>query len=139
MFVRCSQNSQEETFAKVSFLIKLQASGLNFAKLFKKTYLLLTNIKHELRILTGKKHGQIKLQRLLKVRIWAFGLLHQIKSLLEVLKLKQNFQKNKLGTGKTPFFVLGPFYSHHSICLNIGFWYGSFVWKWCAFNLSAFN
>ena len=28
-----------------------------------------------LRILTGKKHRQIKLQRLEKVRIWAFGLL----------------------------------------------------------------
>ena len=27
------------------------------------------------RILTGKKHRQIKLQRLEKVRIWAFGLL----------------------------------------------------------------
>ena len=31
--------------------------------------------KHYLRILTGKKHRQIKLQRLEKVRIWAFGLL----------------------------------------------------------------
>ena len=45
-----------------------------------------------LRILTGKKHRQIKLQRLQKVQIWAFGsLVYQIKSLLEVLKLKQNF------------------------------------------------
>ena len=32
-----------------------------------------------LRILTGKKYRQIKLQRLQKVRIWAFGsLVHQI-------------------------------------------------------------
>ena len=31
--------------------------------------------KISLRILTGKKHRQIKLQRLEKVRIWAFGLL----------------------------------------------------------------
>ena len=30
-----------------------------------------------LRILTGKKHRQIKLQRLQKVQIWAFGLLVQ--------------------------------------------------------------
>ena len=75
-----------------------------------------------LRILTGKKYRQIKLQRLQKVRIWAFGsLVHQINSLQEVLKLKQNFQKNKVVTGKTPFFVIGPFCSHHSICLNIGF------------------
>ena len=39
----------------------------------------------------------------------------------EVLKLKQNFQKNKVVTGKTPFSVIGPFCSYHSICLNIGF------------------
>ena len=34
-----------------------------------------------LRILTGKKHPKIKLQRLWKIRIWTFGLLvHWIKS-----------------------------------------------------------
>ena len=34
-----------------------------------------------LRILTGKKHPKIKLQRLRKIRIWTSGLLvHQIKS-----------------------------------------------------------
>ena len=83
----------------------------------------LTSIKQTaLRILTGKKHRQIKLQRLQKVRIWTFGwLVHQINSLQEVLKLKQNFQKNKPVTGKTPFFLIGPFCTHHSICLNIGF------------------
>ena len=37
------------------------------------------------------------------------------------LNSKQNFQKNKVVTGKTPFFVIGPFCTHHSICLNIGF------------------
>ena len=80
-----------------------------------------SSMKTELRILTGKNHRQIKLQRLQKVQIWAFGLLvHQyIKS--------------------TPFIVIDPFCSHHSICLNNGFWYGSFVWKWCVFNLSASN
>ena len=46
-------------------------------------------------------------------------------------------KKNKVVTGKTPFFLIGPFCTHHSICLNIGFWYDSFVWKWCVFNLSA--
>ena len=65
-----------------------------------------------LRTLTGKKHRQIKPQRLKKVQILAFGsLVHQI--------LKQ---KNRVVTDKTPFFVIGPFCSHHSICLNIGFW-----------------
>ena len=99
-----------------------------------------TLLNFYLRILTGKKHRQIKLQHLQKVGIWAFGsLIHQINSLWQVLKLKQNFEKNKVVFGKTPFFVIGPFCTHHSICLNIGFWYGSFVWKWCTFNLSAFN
>ena len=87
-----------------------------------------------------KKHGQIKLQCLQKVQIWEIGLLvHQINSLQEVLKLKHNFQKNTLVAGKTQFFVIGPFCSHHSICLNIDFWHGSFVWKWRVFDLSAFS
>ena len=75
----------------------------------------------KLRILTGKKHRQIKLQRLHKVRIWTFGMLiYQINYLYEVLKLKQNFQK-KVVTGETPLFLIGPFCTQHSICLNIGF------------------
>ena len=73
-------------------------------------------------MLTGKKHSQIKPHRLQKIRIWTFGkLVHQINSLKEVLKLKQNFQKNTVVTGKTPFFLIGPLFTHHSICLNIGF------------------
>ena len=50
--------------------------------------------------------------------------------------MKQNFQKNKVFTSKTPFFVTGPFFTHHSICLNIGFWYDSFVWNWYVLNLN---
>ena len=54
-----------------------------------------------------KKHRHVKLQRLYKVRTWAFGLLvYQINSSEEVLKLTQNFQKNKVVTSKTPFFVI---------------------------------
>ena len=69
-----------------------------------------------------EKHCQIKLQHLQKVSIWAFGsLVHQINSSEEVLKLKQNFQKNKVVTGKTLLFVIGPFRTNHSICLNSGF------------------
>ena len=57
-----------------------------------------------------------------KVQTWAFGLLvQQISSLQKVLKLKKNFQKNKVVTGKSPLFVVGPFCSHHFICLNISF------------------
>ena len=35
--------------------------------------------------------------------------------------MKRNFQKNKVVTGKTPFFVVGQFCTHHSISLNIDF------------------
>ena len=48
-------------------------------------------------------------------------------SLEEVRTLKQNFLKNKVVTGQTPSFVIGPFFTSHSICINIGFWQGSFA------------
>ena len=48
-------------------------------------------------------------------------LVHQINYLQEVLKQRQNFEKNKVVTGKTPFSVIGPFCSYHSFCFNIGF------------------
>ena len=35
-------------------------------------------------------------------------------------RVKQNFQKSKVVTGKTLFFVIGPFCTHHPVCLNIG-------------------
>ena len=39
---------------------------------------------------------------------WTFGLLvHQINTLKEVLKMKQNFEKNEAVTGKIPFFEVG--------------------------------
>ena len=37
------------------------------------------------------------------------------------IKLKQNFRKNKVVTGKTPLFVIGLSCTPHSICLKIGF------------------
>ena len=43
-------------------------------------------------------------------------------------------KKNKVVTGKTLSFVIGAFCISHSICLNIGFWEGSFVWKYCTLN-----
>ena len=75
-----------------------------------------------------------------KVWILSFcGLVHQINSLCEVLKLKQIFRKNKIVTGKTQFFVIGPFCTPHSICLNVGFWQSRFVWKWCVFQKICFK
>ena len=83
-------------------------------------YITLRN--QHLRILIRKKHRQRRLQRLQKVRIWAFGsLVHQINSLEEVIKLKQNLQKNKVVTCKTLFSLIGPLCTHYFICLNIGF------------------
>ena len=64
------------------------------------------------RILTEKKCPWTKLQRLWKV---------------------------KSVTGKILFFVIAPFCTPHSICFNIGFWHGSFAWKWGFFNLSTFK
>ena len=59
-----------------------------------------------LRILTGKKHPKIKLQRLRKIRIWTFGsLVRQINSFYEVLKLEQISKKNKAVTGRTTLFL----------------------------------
>ena len=53
--------------------------------------------------------------------------------------MKIFFRENKVVTCETLFLVIGPFCTHHSICLNIGFWYGSFSWKSCVSNLNAFN
>ena len=110
-------------------------------KKVKKNYVRARSLcKPTLRVLTGKKQRQIKFQRLQKIWIWAFGsLVPQINFLLKVPKPKQNFRKNKVVTGKTPFFLIGPFCTHHSICFNTGFRHGSFVWKWCVSSLGAFN
>ena len=62
-----------------------------------------------------------------------------MKSLYEVLRLKQNFRKIKKVTGKTPFFEIGPFCTPHSICLYIDLRQGSFKWKCGFFNRSTFN
>ena len=72
----------------------------------------------QLRIITGKKNPQINLQ--CESEKYEYGHLGSwcIKS---TFKVKQNFQKNKVVTGKTLFFVIVPFCTSHSICLNIGF------------------
>ena len=53
--------------------------------------------------------------------------------LKEVFRLKQNFQKNKVVTGKTPFILIGQFCSQRFIWLNIFFWYSN-----NAFSTSSF-
>ena len=41
--------------------------------------------------------------------------------LYEVLILKLNFQKNKVSSGKSALFEIGPFSTPHVICFNISF------------------
>ena len=88
-----------------------------------------------LRVLTGKKHPQMKLQRLPKVWIWTEAKFLKNNVPKVWIWTETKFSKNKVVAGKTPFFVRGPFYTSHSICLNIGFWYGSFASKYFALSL----
>ena len=62
-----------------------------------------------------------------------------IKSTLYVRFLNWNkiSETNETVTGKTLFFLVGPFCTSHSICVNIRYWHSSFVWKCCVFNLST--
>ena len=56
----------------------MSKNDLNDFFLYINSLQLITKVKNT-HILTGKKHRQIKLQRLQKVRTWAFGsLVHQI-------------------------------------------------------------
>ena len=72
-----------------------------------------------------KKYRQIKLQRLQKIGKWAFrSLVHQINSLSEVLKLKQNFQIVIIVVTGKPcsilvYLAIGQFCTHHYICLKV--------------------
>ena len=74
------------------------------------------------------------------MEIWVVGTSNQLfvrGSSVETKCSKKSI--NKAVTGKTPFFVIGLFCTYHFVCLNIGFCYGSFIWKWCFFYLRAFN
>ena len=51
--------------------------------------------------------------------MWTFAwFIRQIKSLYEVLKPKQTFQKNKVVTGKNKFSVIESFYFTYFISFN---------------------
>ena len=55
----------------------------------------------------------------------------------QILIVKLKFQKSKLISGKVPLFVMGPFCTPYSICLNIR--HNSFVWKCQFFNRNTFR
>ena len=48
-------------------------------------------------------------------------MVQQINSFYEVLKLEQIFEKNKVVTGKTLLFLIGPFCSRHSVVLTLAY------------------
>ena len=99
----------------------------------------LANI-YRLRIFTGNKYLWIRPQSLKKVQsIWVVGTSNKSTLHKRFLHWNKILKKNRVVTGKTSLFGVGPFCTHHSIGLDMSFWYGSFVWKWYIFNLSAFN
>ena len=51
--------------------------------------------------------------------IWVVAISNQV--FMRGSYTKQKFYKNKVVTGKTPFFVIVQFCTLYSICLNIGF------------------
>ena len=51
--------------------------------------------------------------------IWVVAISNQL--FMRGSYTKQKFYKNKVVTGKTPFFVIVQFCTLYSICLNIGF------------------
>ena len=51
--------------------------------------------------------------------IWEIGAVNQLFVRRSYTQIK--FSKNEVVSGKSPFFVKGPFSAHHSICFNISF------------------
>ena len=78
-----------------------------------------------------------ELTKSMNMNIWVVGTSNALS--IKGSYSEEKFSKNKEVTGKPPFFVIGPFCTSHSICLNTSFWQGSFVWKCCVFNRSTFN
>ena len=59
------------------------------------------------------------LRKSMNVYIWAIGTLNQLFIRGSCTQIK--FSKNEVVYGKSTFFVIGPFFTPYSICLNIGF------------------
>ena len=62
------------------------------------------------------------LMKSMNMVIWVIGTLNQIFT-------RSAYTKIKVAGGKSPFFLIGPFFTLCSICLNIGFSQDSFVKK----------
>ena len=55
--------------------------------------------------------------------IWLFGRLNQL--FIKNFILELNFQKNKVVSGKTPFFVRGQFFTPHTLAFDSLVLYGN--------------
>ena len=105
--------------------------------IYKEELLMILCIENNLRKLTWKKYSQIKLPRLRKVWYEHLSSWYINFSLYKRFLYWNKIFKNKVVTGKTWSFVIHPFCTPHSICLNLSFWQSSFVWKYYVFNLST--
>ena len=66
------------------------------------------------------KNKTQELTKSMNMNIWILSILNQLFVRGSYTEIK--FSKNKVVSGKTPHFVIGPFCIPHSICLNIDFW-----------------
>ena len=60
-----------------------------------------------------------ELTKSMNIDIWVIGKFYQL--FYTQMKFSTKKKTIIIISGKTPFFVIGPFYTSHSICLNIGF------------------
>ena len=60
------------------------------------------------------------LRKSMNVYIWAIGTLNQLFIRGSCTQINI-FPENEVVNGKSTFFVIGPFFTPYSICLNIGF------------------
>ena len=79
-----------------------------------------------------------KLKQNMNVDIWVVSTLNQLFIRDSYTEIKCS-KKNKVVIDETPFFVIGPFCTSHSVCPNIGSLQGGFVRKHCVFSRSTFN
>ena len=110
-------------------------------QIFYASYIILFHIKILLKDTLRKKapsNKTLALRKSTTIGVWAVRTLNQL-FIRKFLNWNKTFKKIEKLMAKLHISVLDPLCSYHSIYFNIGFWYGSVVWKWCFFNLSAFN
>ena len=92
------------------------------------------------RILKGKTTPSNKTLTVTKSIImdtWVVGTLNKL--FVRYCQSENEFSKKESCQWQNSVFCARSICTFHSICHNIGFWQGSFVWKYCVFNHSTFN